>query len=441
MISKGALFYAILDSGQISYGHIAEYHVPAFEIASMKASAVQKPTVAVIHPSLWWGGSEPCALWAVEALKDQFEVTLITSSEVDLDQLNRYYGTHLQAHELRVIRIPVPVPFKWVKGFFMLRYFRLARYCRKNSSRFQVMFSSYNPMDFGKRGIQYILDPHFNQELLSQMAGRPGGIRGFFYMDSPWRRFYQFIYKTLSGVTVGGFNKNLTLVDSDWTGRLTQQFMCIETTTVYPPVVAGFKPKPWEDKEQGFICIGRINPEKEIEKIIDILSRLRARGFELHLHIVGTIGSAAYFQYLKKLSSLKDWVFFEIGVPFSRKKELLETHRYGIHGRQNEPFGIAVAEMVKAGCLVWVPQGGGQVEIVDQTELTYMSSDDAVAKISSVLASPASQGRLRRHLSQRARLFSTAVYMQNIKKTVDTFLSSFRSGGSPGCDHDPKPAL
>ena len=45
-------------------------------------------------------------------------------------------------------------------------------------------------------------------------------------------------------------------------------------------------------------------------------------------------------------------------------RALMATHRYGIHGMREEHFGMAPAELARAGCIVWVPRGGGQMEIV-----------------------------------------------------------------------------
>ena len=60
----------------------------------------------------------------------------------------------------------------------------------------------------------------------------------------------------------------------------------------------------------------------------------------------------------------------------------MATHRYGIHGMREEHFGMAPAEMARAGCIVWVPRGGGQMEIVGREPvLMYDSEDDAVEKI------------------------------------------------------------
>ena len=386
-------------------------------------SKLSKPKIAIIHPRIWRGGSEACALWAIEALKKNFHVTLLTSSVIDLNQLNHYYKTNLQEGEFNIIIVPIPIPLRWIKGLFYIRYYRLARYCKKKSFNYHVMFSSYNPMDFGRIGIQYILDPTFNEELLNKIAGSPSGIRGVFYSISLWRKTYGFISRKLSGSTIEGIRRNVTLVDSDWTGELTRKHLKIRTRTIYPPVVTKFSCVSWEKREHGFVCVGRINPEKKIEKVIQIIHELNKKGFSLHLHIIGAVGSKKYLGHLKEIASDKKWIYFDHDIPFVKKEELLSSHRYGIHGRNNEPFGISIVEMIKAGCVVWVPNGGGQIEIVKETELTYNNCKDAVIKISDVLESADKQRRLRYHLEMRSRLFSTEIYMKEIEKSIECFLS------------------
>ncbi len=366
-------------------------------------------------------------MWAAEALKKSYDVTLITSSEVDLDELNRYYGTCLRPGEIKSITIPVPVPFRWIKSFILIRYFRLYRYCRRNASRYAVMFSSYNQMDFGQKGIQYVLDPHFTQDLLNKIAGYPKGLRHLFYLDSPWRTFYRNLAFRLSGTRAEGYRNNLTLVDSDWTGHLTRKYLGVRTVTVYPPTAEISRGKPWRSRDNGFVCIGRITPEKRIERILEIVGRLNDQGFGLHLHIIGSVGDQRYYRFLRTLTASKDWVHFEIGVTFARKNEILTSHRFGIHGRENEPFGIVVAEMIKAGCLVWAPNGGGQVEIIGHPELGYDGVADAVAKIAGILRSPRRQAALRGHLGRRSKDFSVRVYQAQIRQAVKAFLAGAQS--------------
>ena len=72
---------------------------------------------------------------------------------------------------------------------------------------------------------------------------------------------------------------------------------------------------------------------------------------------------------------------FQGPVQGDAKRALLRGHRFGIHCRSHEPFGIAVAELAAAGCVTFVPDGGGQVEIVDHPDLIYTSPEAAIEKI------------------------------------------------------------
>jgi glycosyltransferase involved in cell wall biosynthesis len=101
--------------------------------------------------------------------------------------------------------------------------------------------------------------------------------------------------------------------------------------------------------------------------------------------------------------------------------------RFGIHGMLDEHFGIAPAELLRAGCIVFVPDSGGQVEIVgDHPELRYDSDDDAVEKICQVLADQETESRLRMALSERSELFSETQFMKNISNVVDDFTRKIR---------------
>lgn len=386
-----------------------------------------RPRIAIIHPDLGWGGSEACALWAVEALKKDYDVFLITSREVEIDKLNDYYGTNIKLDEISMITVSLPFLFRKINGFSAVRYYRLARFCKRRANEFNVMFSSYNPMDFGKKGIQYILDPTFTDELLRLCSGYPKGVRGWFYKNSLLRIFYLKLARMLGHSTEDGMKMNLTLVDSEWTARLTKEFYKINSSTVYPPVPSHFLDRSWADKEDGFVCIGRINFEKRIDRIIEILDKVRGRGIKIHLHIIGKIGEKKYAQNLFKIVGRnQNWIILEGSVSLQRKMELVAEHKFGIHGRANEPFGIAAAEMVKAGCIVWVASGGGQVEVVNHPGLIYKDIEDAVNKIEQVLKNQTMQVSLRKHLSGQAKKFSEERYQQEIRNVVSQFLKEQR---------------
>jgi glycosyltransferase involved in cell wall biosynthesis len=82
---------------------------------------------------------------------------------------------------------------------------------------------------------------------------------------------------------------------------------------------------------------------------------------------------------------------------------------------------MAPAELARAGCIVWVPRGGGQMEIVgEEPALMYDSEDDAVEKIARTLSDPSEQERLRDLLTSSER-FSTANFVRRVRSIVDEF--------------------
>ena len=128
-----------------------------------------------------------------------------------------------------------------------------------------------------------------------------------------------------------------------------------------------------------------------MDAVIGILHQVRQHGFDIHLHILGGLDDSPFAKKVQALASRpRDWVFLEGRVAGKTKRELMARHRFGINGRKSEPFGIAVAELVKAGCLTFVPNGGGQTEIVDHPSLIFENDDDAIQKIVVRAAEPSS---------------------------------------------------
>ena len=53
--------------------------------------------VVIGHPMISFGGSESILMWLIEALKQDFDVTVVTTGGWDLAALNDYYGTQCRA--------------------------------------------------------------------------------------------------------------------------------------------------------------------------------------------------------------------------------------------------------------------------------------------------------------------------------------------------------
>jgi glycosyltransferase involved in cell wall biosynthesis len=185
-----------------------------------------------------------------------------------------------------------------------------------------------------------------------------------------------------------------------------------------------FTDVPWEKKEEAFVMIGRIAPEKRVERAIAILDAVRRRGHALKLHLCGEIGDDVYSQRIACLCrEHADWITVEGQVTGKGKAQILAGCRFGIQTRAAEPFGISVAEMVKAGSIVFAPNDGGQVEVLDHSLLSFESDSDGVEKITLILGDARRQDQLREHLRWRARLFNTDECLRASRAVIDPFLS------------------
>ena len=385
---------------------------------------MRRPCVAVIHPQLRYGGSETGPLWTIEALKRHHDVMLITGGKVDLPRLNAYYGTDLRPGEFTIHEVRLPLGLHRTAKFAGLRGALFTRECRRLAPRFDVVTFHYNPCDLGVPLIQFVADFSFAPKLQQAFDPSLTTVRPWWYGDTVLRRAYLGLCDRLAPSRAENWKKNATVANSRWTaGLLEREFGLITRRVQFPPVPGNFPAVSWDEKENGFVCIGRVVPEKRMDAVIGILDQVRQHGFDIHLHILGGLDDSPFAKKVQALASRhRDWVFLEGRVAGKAKRELMARHKFGINGREAEPFGIAVAELVKAGCLTFVPNGGGQTEIVDHPSLTFENDDDAIDKIVSVLESPALQAALVGHLRERSRELSTERFQDTVRSLVAEFL-------------------
>jgi len=282
---------------------------------------------------------------------------------------------------------------------------------RRRPAEYDLAITANNEADFGSVGVQYVHYPW-------NMFPRPA-------VDLRWYHFgfllapYYRLCVALSGFSADSMRRNITLVNSDWTGRQAWTRYQIASRTVYPPVRMVPSSLGWEARVPEFVAIGRIAPEKELERVIDVMTAVRAQIPAVRLHVVGTTDQRRYYRRIvRRIRAAGNWIQLHEDLSRSELDALIGRVRYGIHGMREEHFGMAPAEMVRAGCIVWVPAGGGQVEIVGDARLTYGSIEEGVAKITRTLGDADEQARLRAHLATRASLFSTERFMQQVRAAV-----------------------
>jgi glycosyltransferase involved in cell wall biosynthesis len=366
------------------------------------------------------GGTQAVAAWMVEALKDTCDVGLACWEPPVFEDVNRAYGTTIRDRDVTVHAVPsayrrlataMPV------SLALFRWALVLRLARRVAKSYDVLISAENEADLGREAIQYIHYPR-------QLRPRPAADLRWYHRPRALLAAYYAVCDRLTGFTLAGVRRNRTLANSEWTAdRVREMDGDVEVSVLPPPVAPVPISLPWEARANGFLCIGRIAAEKEIEKVIAIVEAVRQQVPDVELHLVGSRGpEAAYYARVRTLVAARSsWLHLHEHLSRHALQQMIGSYRYGIHGMRDEHFGMATAEMVEGGCIVFAPDAGGQVEIVGHNSgLLYANPDDAVRKIVQVLNSPDRQADLRAELARRRGAFSSDRFMQAIRDAVAT---------------------
>jgi glycosyltransferase involved in cell wall biosynthesis len=377
------------------------------------------------------GGGEAVCAWILEALRQDHAVTLLTSEPVDLRLVDRYYDTSLAGSDIRVRTItPLlsrflsldPDPGSIQKHTYLMRVSKRVRHL------YDLVVGADNEGDFGPPAIQYIHYPFFGPlyHRVRSSCDLPLGqiLAGLSKREiRPWMLVADFSFDRMKA--------NRTLVNSDWTGRLVKRVYGIDSKTVYPPAPGTFPDIPWEKREDGFVMIGRLAVAKRYDWCLKVLSVVRTRFPQLRMHVVGSTSNEArdcvvFLRALVQANSA--WATLHEDISREELAALAARQRYGMHAFKDEHFGMAVAEMLRAGCIPFVHNSGGPPEIVGHdSRLTYDTAEEAAQKIMHVLGNPALQQELRRKLAPQKDLFSAEVFMRAIRAQVERAIRAGRS--------------
>jgi glycosyltransferase involved in cell wall biosynthesis len=362
------------------------------------------------------GGGNAVAAWILEALRERYRLSILTWRPVNVAAVNRYFGTTLSAHDLETETPPallrcvinlIPLPLALLKNSLLMRL------ARRRSGEFDLVLSGNNEMDFGRRGLQYV---HYPTYL------RPRPRADWRWYHTTWLVYlYNLCCDRIAGLRPERLAANLSLVNSGWTGLKFRRLHGVEPRTLYPPVTGRFPDVPWDTRHDEFVCAGRISPEKELDTVIDIVAAVRRKHPHVRLRLIGTRDHWWYTRrVLARAARHADWISVHLDATHVEVRRLMSECRYGLHAMLDEHFGMAPAEMATAGCIVWVRDEGGQVEIVGgEPRLMFRSVDEAVTKILRVMEDPAEQASLRALLAARAPRFGVERFVAGVRAAAD----------------------
>jgi glycosyltransferase involved in cell wall biosynthesis len=374
-------------------------------------------TIAVIHPDFSVkGGAEAVCMNVLESLQDCYDVTLFTTQTPDFEELNPYYNADVGNITVRVPTSSTLLNEAIGPRLGLLKYALLNRAIQESLHAFDLVIGTFNELGTDGSPILYFHHPVYSQPKVALDARDQSGSRDV----------YTEICRYIAGASTERIRNSMALANSDWMADLVEKEYNIQPKTVYPPVdTEEFDPVPRDEQENGFVSIGRFAPDKNILRNIEIVTRLHQRGHDVHLHLIGPPHMSDYQQQIEARAEKHDFIYIENEVSRKELVQFVNTHRYGLHGKNNEHFGMVVAEMVAGEALPFVPNSGGQREIVNnQSALLYDSVSDAVENIDTVLSNPEFERTLRTNLPSITEQFGRDRFRTEIQTVVEGKLDS-----------------
>ncbi len=369
------------------------------------------------------GGGNGVAAWMLQAIVPEHDITLLTWRTVDFDAVNRFFGTSLRRQDASLRQVSgawrlaldhLPSPMALMKSAV------LTQTAARLPDTFDLAISANNEGDFGRPNIQYIHYPTFTRP-------RPLADMRWYHHPAFLLDIYYSVPDRMMRLSRERMLAARTLANSDWTGRAFTARHGGPAETLYPPIATSFPDVPWSERENAFVAIGRISPEKKYGRILEIIAGVRRAHPGVRLHVVGSREPGWRCRRMIRRLRQYPWVTLHLDLSRDELVRLITSSRYGIHAMEDEHFGMGPAELVAGGCLTWVHNSGGQVEILrGDPRFTYGTADEAIAKISGMMSDSDSQSEVRASLREHMRIYSVDRFQDRIRAVVSEVLAATR---------------
>jgi glycosyltransferase involved in cell wall biosynthesis len=386
--------------------------------------------VLIVHPQFTnLGGAELVSLRFIERsiMHLQAHVTILCAQNINIEDIQIKAGILFSTNNLKMLVADQPFWLKWLQpSLHQLRLAYLHRAAKVIASNYDLCIGTYNEIDFGRKGVQYIHHPSFADSNFLESFKMTGGskLKNVYYVE----KAYQMLVRKVSKDTVEGFRNNVTLTNSNFIAEKLKQLYGLESTVVYPSVTVERSDQidvPWDRRKLRFITIARISSDKNLLEFIDICRVIAKKMPEAEFMIIGRIGRSAYYKYLNKyIKQAQVPVQIRTDIDKTELKTFLQESKFYIATKRYEHYGIATLEAAGSGCLTFVHDTGGQIEIISSALLRYQTDDDLLNKIQCLLTDSAIRNKILEEMKINIRLFTLQRFNIEIDTAIDAFLSS-----------------
>ncbi len=375
------------------------------------------------------GGSEYLPLLLVAELQQRgYSVTLALAWESQLEPAAKRYHVDLDVEKVNVVTTKPKNRFLQ-KLDSILPFYRVWQ-LKKLAKQADICISAANMIDFGKPAhhVVYILRLFGDNAFCDFFQHRPP-LSGVPRLK---RRIRTVLAESILRPLLGVRSTRKILADQRERIYVPSQYVAdtmrafygpFNCTVFYPPTSFDIPPMEVERDPMRVIYLGRIQQEKGVLNIVEIVKRARElSALDIHLHLAGPLTPGAYTEKLKQLAAEKTWIELIDPVYGREKAAFLLSGTYAIHAERDEAFGISITEYLKAGCIPIVPDEGGTPEVVCNPALVYHTNEDAARILTRLLTDEAFRQEQLNRCKERAQAFTFECYMKTQHIILDRIL-------------------
>lgn len=375
------------------------------------------------------GGAEIVALHLLRWLltRPGVEVTLLTLHPVDLEELQRNSGILFNGTSVRVVEAFCPAFVRDAdQSMTILKLAFLHRHAKRISREYVLCITPYGEEDFGVRGVQLIHHPTFvSKRFLHRfkMTGNTTILDRWLILAE----LYRGLIYAISGNRPSGYRRNLTIPSTEFIRGVLEEAYGITGEVLYPAVLPDNEPpetNPWEKREFLIVALGRLAPDKNYLRLLELFRAIHIQFPESQFVIIGRIGNSAYAEMLqRKVSESGLPVRFVTGASNEEVREYLSRARFLLHAKEFEHFGIALVEAANYGCLPLAHDSGGAPEILPSILLRYRTEDELVRNLARICTNDALRRAIQNELREGLVRFRLPAFEAGLDRLLTPFLA------------------
>jgi glycosyltransferase involved in cell wall biosynthesis len=217
------------------------------------------------------------------------------------------------------------------------------------------------------------------------------------------------------------------IVNSKYMAYLAKRYWNIASHVLHPPIeVKNFIPLPRENRFPQIVSVGRLDPDKHYEDIIEAVGRSNTLRKSVEVVLVGFIGKLQYLIDILRLAKrygIK--IIIETNVSEERKYKIFSRSMVFVNASRYEHFGINIVEAMASGVPVVVHRSGGPYfDIVDGG--TYGLSYSTIEELESDVKMLVEDLNIWNKYSQlsitRARYYDFELFKQKLVNILEKVL-------------------